>query len=202
MRLDKFRTAGVLAGLLVALAGCGVPTSGKATPVPSEQVPFGLLSPGAAAPAPHPSTRPSRFGALPTVYFLRNDKLLGSPVPRAAADPHAALVQLVAALSAGPTSEQRAAGLDSALPQGLRLAVHDLTNGVATIDLQGEGSAKVGDQGPLAVGQIVLTATSVPEVDSVLLTRQGKSVEAQLAAGELTDQPLTPDEYLSLVAPR
>lgn len=29
---------------------------------------------------------------------------------------------------------------------------------------------------------------------------QGKSVEAQLVGGELTDQPLTPYEYGSLVA--
>jgi spore germination protein GerM len=80
--------------------------------------------------------------------------------------------------------------------------VTSLARGRVTIDLQGEGSATVGDEGPLAVGQIVLTATSVPGVDSVVLTREGKPVEAQQAGGQLTDRPLTAAEYAPLLAPR
>ena len=53
-----------------------------------------------------------------------------------------------------------------------------------------------------AVAQIVLTATSVPGVDAVLLTLDGDPVEAPLPSGELTSAPLTETDYEPLlVAP-
>jgi len=192
--------------------------------VPTGQVPYGLLDPDHAVPTTGPArtTSPSATRApdRPSVFFVKHDRLVPAPLPApatgassgaapgtasggaATGDTRAVLSQLVLALSTGPSADQRAQGLDTALPSALHLAVRSVgADGLATIDLQGGDSGTVGDQGPLAVGQVVLTATSVPGVDRVLLTRQGAPVAAQLAGGELTDMPLVPAEYASLLAP-
>ncbi len=56
----------------------------------------------------------------------------------------------------------------------------------------------MGEQSPLAVAQIVLTATSVPAVERVVLTRQGEPLEAQLPDGGLTTAPLAAQDYAEL----
>jgi len=221
----RVRKASTLLGLgavlasATLLAGCGVPSSGPSEPVPSGQVPYGLLDPHHAVPRTGPtgaaSPSATRAPGRPSVFFVKHDRLVPAPLtaPGAAAsgaaapgtasgDTRTVLSQLVLALSTGPSADQRAQGLDTALPSALHLAVRSVrADGLATIDLQGGDSGTVGDQGPLAVGQVVLTATSVPGVDRVLLTRQGAPVAAQLAGGELTDTPLVPAEYASLLAP-
>jgi hypothetical protein len=54
----------------------------------------------------------------------------------------------------------------------------------------------------LAVAQVVLTVTSVPGVDSVLVTRDGAPVELPLPGGALTSGPVTGRDYISLVEAR
>jgi spore germination protein GerM len=49
------------------------------------------------------------------------------------------------------------------------------------------------------MAQIVLTATSLEGIGSVLLTRDGAPVEAPLPSGELTSEPLTSAEYAGLL---
>ena len=71
-----------------------------------------------------------------------------------------------------------------------------------TVDLTGAGDAPAGQQSRRAVGQIVLTATSLPGVRAVLLTHDGEPLEAPLPSGELTSSPLTAADYEPLlVAP-
>jgi hypothetical protein len=53
---------------------------------------------------------------------------------------------------------------------------------------------------PLAVGQVVLSATSVPGVDRVRLLRDGEPLDAPLPDGELTSRPLTASAFASLLA--
>ena len=57
-------------------------------------------------------------------------------------------------------------------------------------------------QSRLAVAQIVLTATSLPEIRAVLLTSDGDLLEAPLPSGELTTAPLQAEDFDPLlVAP-
>jgi hypothetical protein len=56
---------------------------------------------------------------------------------------------------------------------------------------------------PLAVGQVVLTATSVPGVDGVLLDGvDGHPGEMPLPGGALTTRPLRRSDYVELLRPR
>jgi hypothetical protein len=62
----------------------------------------------------------------------------------------------------GPTAEERAEGLVSALPEGARLGRLAIAGGVATVDLAAELT-------PEAQAQVVYTLTQFPTVDSVRL---------------------------------
>ncbi len=186
-------------GLLVAVlavGGCGVPDEQVPTRVNPAEVPFDLLnetSSARSAPPPDADAAPH-----PQAFFVTgDDQLAGVPL---AAPSSAALPSAVAALSAGPDPSSRSRGLGTAIPPGLTLAVTRLDGGTATIDLRGE-PGPAGEQSPLAVAQIVLTATSVPTVDRVLLTRAGRPLEAQLPDGGLTSAPLTARDYTKLLAP-
>ena len=60
-------------------------------------------------------------------------------------------------------------------------------------------ASPAGEQTRRAVGQIVLTATSLPGVTAVLLTHDGEALEAPLPSGELTSAPLTAADYEPLL---
>lgn len=184
-----------------ALTGCGVESSGQARAVDPAQVPYGLVGSTPTPRASLPAT--ATADATPAgaaVYFLQRGRLVGIPVPRPVGDRRVAIGQVIAILSAGPSTAERARALDTAVPTSVQLAVRDITGTTATIDIQGDQSAIVNDQGPLAVGQLVLTATSIPGIDSVRLTRDGQPVDAQLADGALTARPLTREDFRSLLA--
>jgi hypothetical protein len=175
------------------LAGCGVPTGGDAETIAPSEVPYGLLSPSATPPAP--STSPA-VEDPPRVYLIGPDDVL---VPSGRDVDGAGLRQrlddLLEQLGAGPTAGERDAELATALPPGVRLSVAAVDDGTVTVDLAGPGEAPSGEQSRLAVGQIVLTATSLPEIRAVLLTRAGEQLEAPLPSGELTSEPLTTADY-------
>ena len=186
------------AAALTVLAGCGVPTGGDPETIAPSEVPYGLLSPSAT------SSAPSASPALedpPGVYLIGPDDVL---VPSSRDVDGATLRQrlddLLGQLGAGPTDGERDAELATALPPGVRLSVAAIDHGTVTVDLAGTGEAPSGEQSRLAVGQIVLTATSLGDVRAVLLTLAGEQLEAPLPSGELTTEPLTAADYDELLA--
>ncbi len=184
--------AGLLAATL-AVTGCGVPSQQLPVRVDRTEVPYDLLDEAPTA----RSTRPAEPTGEPRAFFVTDDeRLVGVPLT---APPSSALPVAISALSSGPDRESRSRGLGTAIPPGLAVAVTRVERGIATIDLRGE-PGPAGEQTPLAVAQIVLTATSVPTVDRVLLTRSGQPLEAQLPDGSLTTAPLTARDYIELLA--
>jgi spore germination protein GerM len=181
---------------LIVMSGCGVPTSDGAEAIAPSDVPYGLLSPSTTTSAPSSA---SAEHDSPRVYFIGPDDALtpsGRDVDGTGLRER--LEDLLRQLAAGPTSVERDAELATALPPGVRLSVAAVEEGTVTIDLSGPGEAPSGEQSRLAVGQIVMTATALPEVDAVLLAREGELLEAPLASGELTGEPLTAAEYREL----
>jgi hypothetical protein len=196
--MTRFSQLAAAAGLLaatLAVAGCGVPSQQLPVRVDRTEVPYDLLD---EAP-PARSTPPANADPIgdPQAFFVTDDeRLVGVPLT---APPSSSLPVAISALSSGPDRESRSRGLGTAIPPGLAVAVTRLERGIATIDLRGE-PGPAGEQTPLAVAQIVLTATSVPTVDRVLLTRSGQPLEAQLPDGGLTTAPLTARDYTELLA--
>jgi len=190
----------VLVALLAVLSGCGVTTGGTPEKLPPSDVPYGLLSPTPTTEAP-PSVPPT--GSQPRVYLVSADDVLvatGRDVHGAGS--RSRLADLLAQLSAGPTADELDDELTTALPPGAVLSVVGVEGDTVTVDLTGPGEAPSGLQSRLAVAQIVLTATSLPEIRAVLLTSDGDPLEAPLPTGELTTAPLEADDFSSLlVAP-
>ncbi|UOX99738.1 GerMN domain-containing protein [Blastococcus sp. PRF04-17] len=193
------RTVRLLTAVLLALvlAGCGVPTGGGPEAIAASDVPYGLLTPPSTSPAP--SSSPAQEDR-PRVYLVGPDDVL-APSGRDVQGTglRERLDDLLGQLADGPTAGERDDELTTALPPGLRLSVAAVDEGTVTIDLTGPAEAPSGEQTRLAVGQIVLTATSLPQARAVLLTRDGEPLEAPLPTGELTTEPLTAADYEALL---
>jgi hypothetical protein len=181
-------------------AGSGVPTGGAPDRIDASAVPYGLAapSPGSSAATSSPA-RDDR----PRVYLVGpDDVLVPSGRQASGATTHDRLDDLLAQLADGPTAGERDAELTTALPPRIALSVTSVDDGTATIDFSATSASPAGEQTRRAVGQIVLTATSLPGVTAVLLTHDREPLEAPLPSGELTAAPLTAADYEPLlVAP-
>jgi len=179
--------------LLAVLAGCGVPTGGEPSTIAATDVPYGLAEP---APPPSPTPSPEAVADASRVHWVTASDTL---VPRvrevSGTTRRARLADLLEQLAAGPTAAERDEQLSTALPPDIRLRVTGLDGGTATIGVDALVEAPAGVAGRRAVAQVVLTATSVPGVDAVLLELGGEPIEAPLPDGELTDRPLTAQDY-------
>ena len=198
-RLRRLGAAGTLGAVLAAMTSCGVPAGAGPSTIPPSDVPYGL-----AAPAPRASAAPSSVprDEAGWVYLVGPDQAL---VPRArdsgTGSTEERLGVLLSALAAGPTEQEMARRLSTALPPGVALSVTGIDGATATIDLSGAAPLPSGIASRRAVAQMVLTATSLPGVEAVLLTSDGKPVEAPLPSGALTDAPLLPADYAVFLTP-
>jgi hypothetical protein len=182
------------------LAGCGVPTGGAPDRIDASEVPYGLASPSPGSPAA--TSSPPRDDR-PRVYLVGpDDVLVPSGRDVSGTTTRDRLDDLLAQLAEGPTAGERDDELTTALPPTIRLSVASIAGGTATIDFSATSASPAGEQTRRAVGQIVLSATSLPDVTAVLLTHDGEPLEAPLPSGELTTAPLTAADYEPLlVAP-
>ncbi|MGH8969283.1 MAG: GerMN domain-containing protein [Actinomycetes bacterium] len=184
--------------VLTLLAGCGIPTDSEPRALDTADIPYDLLAPATPTADEAPSAPSAVTG--PRLFFVTSrDEIKPVEASLPVGPPRETLVGLMERLAAGPAPDQRADGLNTAIPPGIDLRVGSLRGRQVVIDLAGEASGPAGDQSIVAVAQIVLTATSQPAVDSVVLTREGRPIEATLADGELTSAPLTAGDFLSLV---
>ncbi|TDD16552.1 hypothetical protein E1218_29590 [Kribbella turkmenica] len=177
---------------LVVLVGCGVPLQDRPAPIEPQSIPSRLQSPGV------PSARPSAAEATVRVNFVRENRLVSLPRRVPSAD---LLDGVIEALTGGPTSSEQAAGVTSALPPDLSLTVVTVQGSRVGLELSGAETDRSATENVLAVGQIVLSVTALPSVDEVTFWRNGAPVEALLADGALTTEPLTAADYEALRAP-
>jgi hypothetical protein len=199
--MTRVRAAAVGA-VLLGLAGCGVPTGGHPTTIAASDVPYGLASPSSGATAP-PSAQSAVESSL--VFLLAEDgRLVPRPRDVGGSARRDRLALLLRDLASGPTAAERDEHLSTGLPPDVRLTVAGMAGATATIDIELPAEAPTGWASRRAVAQIVLTATTVPGVEAVLLTLAGEPVEAPLPSGELTTDPLTAadvDAFLDPPAP-
>lgn len=123
------------------------------------------------------------------VYHLRDGRV--APVNRTVDATPAAARAALAALLEGPTTEERAAGLATAIPAGTTLEDVSLEDGVATVDLSeefddGGGSASM----QARVAQVVATLTRFPTIERVAFRIDGRPAETIGGEGVVVDPPL------------
>ena len=187
-----------LLSAVLVLAGCGVPVQREPVPIKPEAVPSQLQGSGRAT-SPQPTATPGK----PTVQvnFVRNDKLVTLVREAPAAGAAEGLNAVIEALVAGPTDTEQAKGITTALPPDLTLTVVDTQGPRVVLELSSETDRRSATENILTVGQIVFSVTALPTVDEVTFSRDGVPVEALLADGALSTDPLTAADYEALRVP-
>lgn len=190
------RVALSVVGLAMAFVAtaCGAPSGSAARPI--ESVPYDLTAP---APAASSSSTPAPSRG-PHVFLLRDDVLRPASPVSSRGDVRSTAARALETLVEGPSDQDRGAGLSTALGPEVRLSLTDLVDGRATVEIQVGEQALGAGRLPLAIGQIVLTLTSVTGVDEVVLTADGSRIAAPLPGGALTDRPLRSRDYAVLSA--
>jgi spore germination protein GerM len=102
-------------------------------------------------------------------------------------------------LFAGPNAAERDDQMDTAIPADIKLHTARTVGGVLTADVSDVFDDLTTDGLRLAVAQIVITATEIPNVQSVVLRVDGEDQLWPRGNNELTDQPLTAFDYPGLV---
>jgi hypothetical protein len=176
-------------GLVVgALAACGVPADSVPRVIPPDDLPAELVEPAPAAPVPTTVPVTERM----SVYLVLDDRLVEAsrdtqspPRPRLA----------LAALLAGPTAEEAAAGIRTAIGTTSGVATGDVQGGTVEVELGPSFEAAGGSEQVLAIAQIVYTLTAVPGVDGAAFTLSGRAVEVPRGDGTLTGEALRRDAF-------
>lgn len=185
-------TGGTLA--VLALLACGAPTRSPAETIGS--VPYQLSAPSSPA-GPTTTPTPARGSR---VYLVRDELLVRADTVADGVDARATVARALHQLADGPTEHDRTEGMSTALGPDVRLSLVNLSDGRAVVDIRAGQRAPGGSRLPLAVGQLVLTLTSVDGVDQVVLTSDGRQIAAPLPGGQLTEQPLRARDYREVVA--
>ena len=157
-RVFEIRAALVATGLAVALlvgwsaarADAGKPSAGPS--LPARATPQGIVK----------------------VFFVKGDQF--APRARAAPTGKPPAKLALQTLLAGPTASERAAGIDTTLPRGTKLASIRVTAGLAKVDLTAARRASTAADvalRPARAAQIVYTLTATPGVKEVLIRVNG-----------------------------
>lgn len=182
----------------VALGACGVPLEGNARSTPADDVPFGLLdaaSTTTSATVPNDPQQPQT--ELAVLYLVQEGRL--AQVEREIPAP-ADVSDRVKALGEQTLPEEADQGYRSVLAaesfvNEARLSSAD----TALIDLAARFQELPDREQTLALGQLVLTVTSVPDVERVVFTLDGEPLPVPAADGRLIEEPVSRADYLSLV---
>ena len=135
-------------------------------------------------------------GPRATVYFLHGETLRATDREVAGEG----LQGHIEVLFAGPTAQQRAQGLTSAVPRGTKVRSVWIQNGTATIDVANRFQSGGGSLSMTArLAQLVYTATALDGVKRVELKLNGKKVEAIGGEGILVDTPRTRAHFARLL---
>jgi spore germination protein GerM len=190
MRVSPPRVALALTVVAVLAAGCGVNAQRSPSVVRDNAVPFGLLQRNAPTVLPPVQTANTE---TVTLCFIQNEGLV--PVAQML-DAPVSIGDVVAALGQPP---EGAVGVRTAIGVPSPVTTVRLTGGVVRVDLDPTFSAVGGTSQLLAIAQIVCTLTNRPGVGQVAFSLSGAAVVVGWAVGSFTADPVSRDDYASLL---
>jgi germination protein M len=185
----SYLTIALLAGVL---AGCG----SQKTSVETDTGPTtSAAETGTTASTTAPTLNRTTF----RVYLLRNGQVapVRSEVEPTRAVARAALEQLIA----GPTADERAAGLTTDVPADAAVRGLTIADGTATVDLSREFTAAAEASISLRLAQVVFTLTQFPSVSSVSFEVEGQPLPTTDGIGQPLDRPAQRSDYEALTPP-
>lgn len=180
---------------LTSLTACGLKGTGDFKVIGAAEVPSGV-APSTTSTLPAGGTETTLASEQATIFYVRGSELVGISVDvPAPANPAHTLSQL---LIGTPPPRTR-----SAIPRGVQ-AVVTIERGVAVISVSRLllTETSTSDQ-VIAIGQIVLTLTSLPGIGQVQFVADGRPIAVPIASGivRAPGESVTFDDYKSLLAP-
>lgn len=208
----------LIAVTTLLLAACGGGAVGVGDPVTtSAQSPTDTPS-DADAPSGSDSAAPGDGGSATTTtapadqaqlvayYLMPGGETAGRagpflvPVARSVPSTQAVGRAALAELLEGPTPDEAADGMSTAIPPDTLLLDLAVSDGVATVDLSGSFDAGGGSFAQTArLAQVVYTLTQFPTVNEVVFRLDGEPVSVFGSEGIVLDGPVGRDDYLDLV---
>lgn len=183
MRSESIGRVAAIATTTILLAGCGIPN--EAGPVAIDS----------AVPTTAVPSSPPAGSELVTVYFVSTSNRLVASRAGILSGVRSAINHLLA----GPSSSQSASGMTSAIPGGTKLLSATVSGSLAKLDFSDQLASVSGQEQLLAFAQIVTTATSLSNINSVEISVAGQTVNAPLPDGTLAQGPVTQASYNSLL---
>lgn len=178
-----------MVSLALAAAGCGIPTDSAPQPLSNRDVPFGLLEPATTL----PGEAVGSGGATVEVFWIYGTTTRLAPETAVVKAPPT-LQKALDVLEHGPTGDQAAAGLRSAIGTETGLVAGPIAGNLATVNLSNFVQGGLQEQ-TQAVAQIVYTATAFPSVTAVQLRLNGQPLQIPLGDGTLTMRALTRADF-------
>ena len=152
----------------------------------------------ATTPAPAaPTATANDEVTILSVFFIRDEKIatVHRTVPKTQQVAAAAMAELLA----GPTAEDAAVGMTTAIPEGTEYIGTTIDEGVATIDLSSEFESGGGSLSMSArLAQVVYTLTQFPTVDFVTFRLDGEPIEVFGGEGIVLDRPVGRKDFEDL----
>lgn len=190
MKLLRTLTIGTAAAVLGLVSACG--GSGS---TPSGTTP--TATPTTTAPTSSPPVTTTTSAVH--VYFLHGEKVV-SVHRDVKVTGKAVATAALKALLAGPTADERDAGISTTIPTDTALNGVTVANGTADVDLTAayeSGGGSLSMTGRLM--QVVFTVTQFPTVQRVTFRLDGKTITTLGGEGVMIDKPQTRADYESFV---
>ena len=186
--------SGVILALALIVGGCGVSSSDHVSTADPSSVPFGLLEEDETQTT---TTLPELTSRQIAIWLVAGETIV--PVRRAVTAP-ATAVRVLDALVDGPSADEAALGLRSAVPEGSIVDV-DVTDELATIALTQDLAGAPPRIQVFALGQLVYTATEITGIDRVAFTIDGEPIDVPRGDGSVSDGPVDREDYAPLADP-
>jgi hypothetical protein len=177
-----------LAVVVVAmlLAACGVEAQDQAQELDPESVPFDLLDPE----APGVSVPP--MGNFFVIFLVEGGELIDAT---RAVRARPTVARALKVLERGPTSDEFAAGITTAIPPGSEIRRVTVRNHTAIVDVSERFEENVRGQEALALAQVVYTATGLEGVNRVRFRLEGEPTVVPRGNGTQTSRPVDRNDY-------
>lgn len=153
-------------------------------------------------PSPLDLVAPSPTETPATVYLISSSgELVGLRREVAPGSAGTQLRNSLEQLIAGPTDAEAEGGVRTAVPVTTQILDVVVVDGTASVDFSSDFLSIGGASEILAIGQIVVTATTQPGVQHLSLLVEGEAVAIPLPNGALSEDPVELGQYASLLAP-
>ena len=185
-----FRLGLLLVALLAGLAACGVPAEeGPRVIAPTADNALPTAAPTPLGPA----------GGAEVTFCLTRDEQLVEVTRRVTRVPDVG--DSIEDLLAGPTEEESALGLGTALGGAPVVTDVRLDDSVAVLTLRSDAREGSRTDDVLALGQVVCTLTARKDVTGVAFEQDGERVAVPRGDGSLTREPLRIGDFEVLRPP-